>query len=74
MAKKKKENRLVNMMICIVCAILLGVMIGVPTMLVAYTWILYSANIVALWQAVIATVLVCLGLSLVFVIEIGSRE
>ena len=71
---KKKQNKRVDLIIYIICVLLLGVMLTLPTMFVGYTWVLYVTNVVELWHAITITASVCVALSLWFVMYLGREK
>ena len=71
---KKKQNKRVDLIIYIICVLLLGVVLTLPTMFVGYTWVLYVTNIIELWQAIAITASVCVALSLWFVMYLGRER
>lgn len=70
--KKKKQNKLVTLILILVAAILTSVFLAIPLMLVGYIWMMYALEEIPLWMAIVTSALCSLAESLLLVIDLGD--
>jgi uncharacterized protein involved in cysteine biosynthesis len=68
--KRKKENKLVTVVLTLVAAILVSLFLAIPLMLVGYTWMMYALKEIPLWIAIVTSALCSLAESLLLVSEL----
>ena len=68
--KRKKQNKLVTLILTLVAAILTALFLAIPLMLVGYTWMMYALKEIPLWIAIVTSALCSLAESLLLVSEL----
>ena len=68
--KRKKQNKLVTLILTLVAAILVSLFLAIPLMLVGYTWMMYALKEIPLWIAIVTSALCSLAESLLLVSEL----
>jgi uncharacterized protein involved in cysteine biosynthesis len=68
--KRKKQNKLVTVILTLVAAILVSLFLAIPLMLVGYTWMMYALKEIPLWIAIVTSALCSLAESLLLVSEL----
>ena len=68
--KRKKQNKLVTLILILVAAILVSLFLAIPLMLVGYTWMMYALKEIPLWIAIVTSALCSLAESLLLVSEL----
>lgn len=68
--KRKKQNKLVTLVLTLVAVILVSLFLAIPLMLVGYTWMMYVLKKMPLWIAIVTSVLCSLTESLWLVSEL----
>ena len=67
MARKKKQNKLQTLVLTLAAAILLALFMGIPLMLIGYTWMVYALKEIPLWIAIVVSALTSLAEALMIV-------
>lgn len=68
--KRKKQNKLVTLVLTLAAAILTSLFLAIPLMVVGYTWMMYALKEIPLWIAIVTSALCSLAESLLLVSEL----
>lgn len=70
--KRKKQNKLVTLVLTLVAVILVSLFLAIPLMFVGYMWLMYALKDMPLWIPIVTSALCSLSESLWLVSELGD--
>lgn len=70
--KRKKQNKLVTLVLTLVAVILVSLFLAIPWIFVGYMWMMYVLKDMPLWIPIVTSALCILSESLLLVSELGD--
>lgn len=74
MARKKKTNRLENLLLYVFATLVMTILTGVPLALVSYAWFMYALNAVSLSSAIFVSSILAVSEGLLITIIVGGEK